>query len=950
MTETEPHGLGWALKQACYDAWQRDPPAAREAAGRLATLAAAHPGDAELAALAHWTAGIGALTEGRLPDALAALQAAQSRFEAVGDAAHAAETRVPQVMLLSILGRDADAQACAEAALAQFVAAGDLRSAGKVELNLGTMLARQDRHAEAAPHFRRAALRFARVGDAELSIMADGALANALQWQFRFDEALQMFERARLRAQARGLDLLVAQARQGIGQIELQRGRWHRALPELVAAAELVAAHGAPPQRRIEAESTLADAYLAVNLLDEAVALYDRLIAEAAALPAPVEQAWATLQRARALGRRGEHAAALAGFAQAGALYEAAGNPTVLGLVALARGRVELAAGDAAAARASADAALRALAGSGIVGWQLDARLLAATALAAGDDVAAAAADFEAVRRAAAGPPALPQFLGPALAGQGALAWRRGDRAGARQAFEAALAQVEQARAALPGDELRRALGAEAEAVHEALVEIAVAEGDAARTLVDMERGRSRALALALEEAASAVGLASPAADPGADPARLQGLRQQWQQAVAEGDADRGPALAARVQALEQELLEAHRRAQLRAAAVTAIDAGAGATLVTDTADAIRGSGAGVPTVAERPFDRAAAAALPAALGADRALVAYQRLGGRLLACVVTADGVRQHDWPLPDLDEQLRGLRFQIDALRFGGGGAGGAGASLGARHGPLLLARVRARLQALHTRVWAPIVPLLGGRTRVVVLPHRELHELPFAALHDGTQWLVQTHELVHAPSAAVWRALQQRPAPRFERALVLGVGGPGLPQVAAEAAAVAAAFGAGARTRLDAEATRAALEAEAGEVDVLHLACHGRFRADNPAFSFVELADGRLTLYDAARLRLRAGLVTLSACETGASRMAAGDEVLGLVRAFVLAGAGGVLATQWPVDDASTAALIGRFYAGLGAGLAPARALQRAQADAAASGAHPTHWAAFALHGRG
>ncbi|MBI3155231.1 MAG: hypothetical protein HYZ20_07460, partial [Burkholderiales bacterium] len=560
MPSAEPRRQAWELKQACYDAWHRDPPAARAAAAQLASLAAGHAGDDEIAALAAWTAGIGALTEGRLADALALLQSAEATFGRRGDAAHAAQTRVPQVMLLSILGRDDEALACAEAALAQFLAAGDERSAGKVELNLGTLLARQDRHAEAAPHFRRAALRFARAGDAELSIAADGALANALHWQFRFDEALQMFERARLRAQARGLGLLVAQARQGIGQIELQRGRWHRALPELAAAAELARAHGAPPQRRIEAESTLADAYLGVNLLAEAVALYERLIAEAAALPAPAEQAWATLQRARGLGRLGDVEAAREGFADAGRLYQEAGNHNVLGLLALARGRVELAAGDAAAALASADAAQHALQDSGIVGWQLEARLLAAAALAAAGQPAQSQQAFDAVRRDAEGPPALPQFAGPAWAGLGALAHRRGDLQAARRAFEAGLALVEQARAALPGDELRAALGAEAEAAHESLVAIAAAEGDAVRTLVDMERGRSRALALALDEETGAE------AEDGADAARLRSLRQRWQQAIAEGDAERGPALAARIQALEHELLEARRRARLRAA------------------------------------------------------------------------------------------------------------------------------------------------------------------------------------------------------------------------------------------------------------------------------------------------------------------------------------------------------------------------------------------------
>ncbi|MCU0814075.1 MAG: CHAT domain-containing protein [Burkholderiaceae bacterium] len=903
---------GWALKQACYDAWHRDPAQARDAARRLAELAAVHPANTEVHALAAWTAGIGALTNGRLAEALEHLRAAQAAFEALHDVQHAAETRVPQIAVLAVLGRHDEAQACAEAALAQFVAGGDERSAGKVELNLANLLFRQDRHAEAEPRYRAAALRFARVGDTELSIMADGALANVLGWQFRFDEALQMFERARQRAQAQGYGVLVAQMHQGIGQIELLRGRWPRALHELATGARLAAETGGSPQRRLEAEAALADAYLAVNLIDEAVALYARLIDEAAALPAPTEQAWATLQRSRALARLGETASALEGFAQAQRLYEAAGNTTVLGLVALGRGRVELVAGDTDAARASAAQALAALASSGIVGWQLEARLLDAAAQAAAGDAAGARAGFERIVEQAHGAHDLPQVAWQGHAGLAALAFATGDVEGARRAAELALGLMEQARAALPGDDLRSAVGAETETAQRVLVEVAVAAGDAAHLMLAMERGRARALAIALGGDGPA---GTPVADDGA--ARVRWLRQQWQQAASEGDAERAPALAARVQALEHELLEAHRRVRL--GAEPAETRGADAT-----------------------FDGAALAALQRALGADRALVAFQMLGERLLACVVTADAVSQRVWPAGDLAARIRSLRFQLDTLRFG--------SALAQRHGAQLLARTRSLLQQLHASVWAPVAPLLGGRARVVVLPHRDLHYLPFAALHDGGHWLVQTHEIALAPSAAVWLALQRRAPPRFDSALVLGIGGAGLPHVAAEVAAVAAAFGGRADIRVDGEATHVALEERAGDADVLHLACHGRFRADNPAFSLLQLGDGPLTLHDAAQLRLRAGLVTLSACETGASRVAAGDEVLGLVRAFLLAGAGAVLATQWPVDDAATAALVGDFYAGLANGAAPAAALRQVQAAAAEAGRHPFHWAAFALHGRG
>jgi CHAT domain-containing protein len=113
---------------------------------------------------------------------------------------------------------------------------------------------------------------------------------------------------------------------------------------------------------------------------------------------------------------------------------------------------------------------------------------------------------------------------------------------------------------------------------------------------------------------------------------------------------------------------------------------------------------------------------------------------------------------------------------------------------------------------------------------------------------------------------------------------------------------------------------------------------------------LAGGPLTLRDAASLPLQAQLVTLSACETGLSKVAPGDELLGLLRGFLMAGAPTVLSTLWTVDDAHTATLMGQFYRHLLAGLRPAAALRLAQCALIDEAPHPYHWAAFSIHGLG
>jgi CHAT domain-containing protein len=96
-------------------------------------------------------------------------------------------------------------------------------------------------------------------------------------------------------------------------------------------------------------------------------------------------------------------------------------------------------------------------------------------------------------------------------------------------------------------------------------------------------------------------------------------------------------------------------------------------------------------------------------------------------------------------------------------------------------------------------------------------------------------------------------------------------------------------------------------------LHFACHGQFNTEAPLDSFLEIAgEERLTAREILQdWRITAELVTLSACETGVSRILRGDEPLGLIRSFLHAGAGAVLVSQWPVEDLPTFLFMQQFY---------------------------------------
>jgi CHAT domain-containing protein len=117
----------------------------------------------------------------------------------------------------------------------------------------------------------------------------------------------------------------------------------------------------------------------------------------------------------------------------------------------------------------------------------------------------------------------------------------------------------------------------------------------------------------------------------------------------------------------------------------------------------------------------------------------------------------------------------------------------------------------------------------------------------------------------------------------------------------------------------------------------------------FSALKLHDGWLTAADVMQLDLKDILVTLSACESGRSTVLQGDEVIGLPRAFLGAGAAAVVVSLWLVQDESTVTLMTHWYNGLNEGMGRATALRAAQRALRERHPHPYYWAPFVLIGQ-
>src|SRR5262249_5284393 len=131
-------------------------------------------------------------------------------------------------------------------------------------------------------------------------------------------------------------------------------------------------------------------------------------------------------------------------------------------------------------------------------------------------------------------------------------------------------------------------------------------------------------------------------------------------------------------------------------------------------------------------------------------------------------------------------------------------------------------------------------------------------------------------------------------------------------------------------------------------LHIATHAVFRQDNPMFSSFKLADGWVTAIDLFSMASETNLVTLSGCQSGMSEVTGADDLLGLMRGFLYAGARSLLLSLWNVNDESTTALMTDFYRRWQEGTTKSAALRSAMQSVREQFPNPFYWAPFLLVG--
>ncbi|RFU40962.1 CHAT domain-containing protein [Actinomadura logoneensis] len=286
------------------------------------------------------------------------------------------------------------------------------------------------------------------------------------------------------------------------------------------------------------------------------------------------------------------------------------------------------------------------------------------------------------------------------------------------------------------------------------------------------------------------------------------------------------------------------------------------------------------------------------ALG-DRALLQYVRIDDALWAVTITNGRARRHE--LGSYARAARQVGLVHVALRK----------LTENEHDPdaeHILSQATRRLEDQL------IVPLAVEAPELVITPTGSLHALPWSTLPT-----LSGRPCAVAPSTTAW--LRAHTSPNHAASRVVLVAGPGLEHADRETRMLRHVHPA-ARTLTGPRATAETVRHAMDGARLVHMATHGEFRADNPMFSRVLLADGPLTVHDLEDLSAPPETVVLSACDVG--RAGADDALIGMVGVLLALGTRTVVASAAPLRDAASPRFMADLHRLLAEGLSPARAL--------------------------
>ncbi len=903
LSADAPEQIHAALLAALYT----NPPRAAQLAGIGREFADLHPG-AEAQAFASRCEGHVAYAGGEYERAAACYEIAINLFDRSGAEMESARTLSSGLQTLILLGRYDAAKAWADRAGKIFRKHGDVLRLARLDSNAGNIFFRLDQPRDAILRYQRALQTLESMGDAKDVAAVLSNLAVCHTSLGKFAEALSCYQRARQVCEENHLAPLAAQADYNIAYLYHLRGDYLKARAHYGLLREQCLERGDAYHAAL-CDLDEAELDLELNLTHDGEILARRAESGLAALGMRYERAKALVNLAVAGSQRGDRKFASRMLTKARKLFEEEGNRTWTSMVDLLRAVLAFHDHRFEAARKLGNSAWRVLATTPLPGRAAYCQILLARLwLQGGQAERARVVARTALERL--GEDCSPSLRFHANLVEGEACEVLGCPDQAQQAYEAARHEIESLRGRVDTEDLRISILKDKLSVYDALVSLcldsALAQdvSNAGRAMLLVQEAKSRSLADRLND--SFVPMDVP------DSPEYESLRKDlnwcYRQIELAAMLDRaglpsGAAnLRARTRELEGELQRQHT----------------------------------TPLIGAAQKSAASVAYLQAGVPAGCCLLEYFEARGNLYVFLLNKSELEVVPLgPSAPVRRKLKLLQFQLAIC--GLGEPGGADASLPATN---------HHLRELYRLLLAPFEGALSSYRHLIVAPYRHLHGLPFAALNDGERCLIDRFTISTNPSASVYAGCRSRTRPKTHGSVVMAISDRRAPQIAAEGELVASLLPE-ARLVSGSDATREVLQNCSGS-RILHLATHGSFRRDNALFSSLQLADGHLNLIDLQRADLKVDLITLSACHSGSAVAVGGDEMQGLMRGFLAAGAQNLLASLWEIDDASTKEFMRSFYTSVAEGVSFEGALRQATLDVRAQYPHPFHWAPFVLAG--
>jgi len=900
--------LAEALRESAASVLRRDPREADRRA-RLGLAAADAADDLGGRAACLVERAKACVMSGDAAAALGAVEEASEIAHRLGDDAVLAQAELIRLQPLIALERYEEARACGERALAAFERRGDANGRILAHMALADLAFRLDRPRDSLRHYAQVDRVLPPAAPAQAHAALAMNRANSLAACNRFRAAERHFERARGLFRTAGCEHTAAQADYNAAYCDFLRGRYQDALRRY-AECEPVFRRLDDVRHLAHVDLDRAEIHLHLGMSDAAASFAAAAEQRFQTIGLAKERAQAVFLHARAHDLRGESAAALDRFERAEQLFERLGLTERALACVVARAGLAERRGDLAAARKIAGAARGMIAGHMNPLSTARVDLLVARLDLADGERAAAIASAEAVvelcRRVHA-----PLVLVEALRLVGRARSELREPALAMTAYADAVDQLERFRGGVPPDEYSASFLGGRAAFYDEVFEASARAGDAANAFEYAERAKSHAL---VDLLAARRGRAAPPRDAGPSTSRLRHLRERLHavyESISRRDDGADPRSVrfvdearGRAKGIEEDVAELLRRRRLAPRPPASPDA------------------VDPPDLGELRKGLDSATAVVEYVVAERALYAF--------ALTKRDVHVARRDIRRDELAHLVDRCRYHV--LR---------GREAGPEPNDPILCTTRNELGSLGELLLEPIASCLEGMRRVVVVPHGELHRLPFHALHWNGSWLSDAYEVLHAPSAATYRACRRARPTATGAPAVFGFAS--APRVEDVCRRVARAIRA--RLYLRDDATPERLREEVGRARVLHVATHGTSRRGRPTLPTTPTADRGLELGDLLDLELRGELVVLSAIGSDTDDA---DGIVGLVRGVLHAGAPAALTSQWAVEGGVAAQFLECFHQALRGGCGAASAHRRAMSAIRARHPHPYFWASYALTG--